>query len=341
MAAEKNRKWKDALLSSGLPLEYLVAEKLAQNDFFVAGEYPYIRQDEQGINTEFSVDLLATLSLDHDQHGHWANLDLLAECKYRRCGTRWIFSPHPSSNHSNANLINVNQDLCTRRITYEDLSAIYSDAQHCVRGIELQEGIRRANPRDISKGLSQLRYAVPNLIKQGLSHQTNAMNDEDLYIQIVCPILVTTASLYVLDRNRYLEDYYKASDLKDVAEEVDTLVVSQRPGPQLEDYCMELFGNFLRDNSTTERYMKTLGEKLRDAGWHTSIIPDVRKLTFTVVFSGGLILVMNYSALDKRLSELQQIISASGNTLKRYATLKRQTITTERGEPYQVFFNDV
>ncbi len=53
-----NNKWKDALLKSGLPFEYLVAQKLSKLNFNLHGEYSYLRRNEDDKTTEFSIDIV-------------------------------------------------------------------------------------------------------------------------------------------------------------------------------------------------------------------------------------------------------------------------------------------
>ena len=72
-----SKKWKDALLSSSLPLEHLVAKKLAQSSFHIEGEYSYTRQSEQDVKKEFSVDLLARLPLVDEAHLGEYDVDIL------------------------------------------------------------------------------------------------------------------------------------------------------------------------------------------------------------------------------------------------------------------------
>lgn len=337
-----SKKWKRALLSSGLPLEYLVAQKLGENNFLAIGEYSYTRQNEQDINTEFSVDLLAMRSIDHiDRPDHWGKLHLLAECKYRHCGTKWVFAPHPSPPATNMDLITVNQALCTKRVTYGHLIKLYSGMQHCLRGVELQRGGKKANPNDIAQGLFQLRYAVSNLVHQGLSNQINARNDGELYIQMVCPMLVTTATLYVLKRGLDLEDFHKASELTDVAEEADALIVNQKPGPQLQKYCESLFADLQESNRRIEAYMNALGEILKKRGYTPDTLPNLYSLLHTILSSSQLILVVNYNALDERVNELWNLVECCSGSLECYTTLKKESRQDSVwGTNYEIFFAD-
>src|ERR1044072_4720315 len=115
MSARNTKKWKDALLKTSLPLEYLIANKLRKREYLVWGEYSFIRKSEQNIDTEFSVDLRASEILTK-QREYWAELNLLIECKYNYPGVKWIFAPHPDE-FSGSGVINIFQELSTKHIS--------------------------------------------------------------------------------------------------------------------------------------------------------------------------------------------------------------------------------
>lgn len=173
-------KWKDSLLKSSLPLELLVAEKIARTGFDVNSEYSYIRTNEQGIETEFSVDLHASKSFDMPYPEELAThvdllipgllpdiaeFDMLIECKYNYPGVKWVFSPHPDS------FLSLNSQKCIYDLDFSrtgynsvlgDLTLDGVVFNACNRGIELNTN--GFDPNSISRGLSQLRYALPNLV---------------------------------------------------------------------------------------------------------------------------------------------------------------------------------
>lgn len=86
-----DNRWKENLLKSSLPLEQLVSEKLENKNLYISGEYPYIKPNEQDINTEFSIDLHAYETI---RNAYTMRLHLLIECKYNYPGVKWVFSPH-------------------------------------------------------------------------------------------------------------------------------------------------------------------------------------------------------------------------------------------------------
>jgi hypothetical protein len=59
--SQKEKTWKDGLLSSGVPLEYAVKLLIAELDVTAPAEFNYFRVNETGQTAEFSVDLHALM----------------------------------------------------------------------------------------------------------------------------------------------------------------------------------------------------------------------------------------------------------------------------------------
>jgi len=277
-------KWKDHLLKSSLPLEQLVAEKLIKKNLQIAGEYPYIRPNEQNINTEFSVDLHAYAT--YAKGGVTSTrLNYLIECKYNYPGVKWVFTPHTNG---------LGNPLFSYTISHEEneiLFHLWELSRYipfyipiCTRGIELHNN--GFDPNIIFHGLNQLLYGMPNLIFQEAnivkhrSYRVNIGVDES----IIYLILVTTADLFVLKTNQSLEIYHTAKSLDDIAEKVDVLLVEQELGPNLQQYCEWLLAPTIPSSIETDfRGMKKL--ILRE------LVPEV----FQVI-------VVNFDKLDDILS---------------------------------------
>jgi hypothetical protein len=242
-ANKKEKDWKEYLLKSSLPLEQIVSKKLENKQMGIVGEYPYIRPNEQGIHTEFSIDLHAVKflgtqlqSVPIDLKKYTARLNLLIECKYNHPGVRWIFSPYPP---------NFEMPLTVFRLQKMGKHSTFSldlDTEpflpFCTRGIELHG--TGFDPNNISRGLSQLRYGMPNLILQEIDRLKPSNRLFFTEQSLIGLMLVTTADLYVLRADQDIEAYRSAESLEDVAQKVDALVVSQERGPHLQQYCEEL-----------------------------------------------------------------------------------------------------
>jgi hypothetical protein len=86
-------KWKNRLLSSGIPLEYDVAKEFVSKGFAIDADYSYARSD-QGFEKDFSVDLRASAYPPVTNPNEVkANLNILAECKFRSIEKKWLFLP--------------------------------------------------------------------------------------------------------------------------------------------------------------------------------------------------------------------------------------------------------
>lgn len=311
-------KWKDHLLKSSLPLQQLVSEKLEKHELYVTGEYTYSRSNERDVETEFSVDLRA-FNLLKRRKRHWGNLNVLIECKYNHPGVRWIFSQHPKESDVTAGCISCLEDLCTERLENKHpLYKIDNELRFCTHGVELYE--QGVDPNAISHGLSQLRYALPNLVADECRMQVSILNEEDLSICFICPILVTTASLYILKFGLSLQAFQCASSLNDVAEEVDALVVHQAPGPQLLTYCHQIVRTIHLQHPEVKQRLEEIRAVSKPAEWQT-VLPPTWHFNHYFTYITENILVVRFEALDQLLKKVHNSVLEAGKSAKRVAAL--------------------
>ena len=78
----QSMKWKDKLLSSGVPFEYRISQFVIEHGFSVSSEYKYTRLDA-GHAKEFSVDIFASksISIKNFSGGWYCPINALLECK--------------------------------------------------------------------------------------------------------------------------------------------------------------------------------------------------------------------------------------------------------------------
>ncbi len=88
------KSWKDALLSSGVPLENDVRNYMARRGCLAEFEHSYLRADEARVLRQFSYDIDASLI----QPPHF--VDFLVECKYRHPSVSWVFTPDEYGGHT-------------------------------------------------------------------------------------------------------------------------------------------------------------------------------------------------------------------------------------------------
>ena len=121
-----DKKWKDALLSSGLPLEATVAACLERHGAHVFGEYEFPTVNLDGEQMLRSVDL----------HAYWdlpaVDLNVAVECKYRRDGVCWFFMPPKLANSPlNNRRFAMRPPAGARRACRAGVSGSDSEAARC------------------------------------------------------------------------------------------------------------------------------------------------------------------------------------------------------------------
>jgi hypothetical protein len=156
-----SKHWKNGLLKTGLPLEYVVSNVLNRKGHEVFGTYPYIRPDESKVLKEFSVDLRTYKCLDSKDR--LIILSMLVECKYRQPDTSWIFSPFPSKTVP-IGLIQSSEDLVPVRLNSDSIWKFEETTGYCISGVELNKN-GDGKAEGMKHGIFQLRFAMPVLLK--------------------------------------------------------------------------------------------------------------------------------------------------------------------------------
>ncbi len=253
-------KWKDRLLSSSFPLEFDVAKKFAARGFAIDADYSYARSD-QGIEKDFSVDLLATAYLPIDVPNEIkARLLVLSECKYRTPNKRWLFLPEINSPDFFTQFTEPVKviDKCSAytmdNSNVRKLDQSIDDIAY--KGIEVNLNNGEVQDVDIKHGINQLRYAIPRVIKEQIF--TNAMNHPDDSVPfLTSSILITTASMYILNEEATLGKIQKAQNFDEICTPVPYLILFSDYGPDFTSHCKksceELLEISLCDNNQVFR----------------------------------------------------------------------------------------
>lgn len=311
-------KWKDALLRTSVPLEYLVARHAHEHGFAVFGEYAYLRQSDEGTELEFSVDLWAMKSLKISEEDYWGKLHLLIECKYCYPGLNWVFARHVETSALYVDPISVFDHLCTRQIGDRGpAELLYGHLPLVFKGVELHSD--NATTQSIDRGIHQLRYALPEFNQRVLTGQANEIHDSDLSVELVLPCLVTTASLRVIKPGIDLEQFQQAKALEDFTDPAEAVQLSLPVGAELDRHCDRILSDTLAKNLAIRARSLALAEIGKD---------NLRKLLplsdLTISFRWSLynVLVVNYSALRKYLAIIDRIATLFGQSLERIGRLE-------------------
>lgn len=320
--SKKMKKWKDALLKSSLPLEYIIANKLEKLDIHVLGEYSFWRANENKINTEFSVDLLAIHFLEQTKgkEDFWGTLHFLIECKYSYPTVKWTFSPFPEEHGLVVGAIAIFQDFAATRVDTDVLYTFDDNFDYCWKGIELHED--SVDPNRITHGINQLRYGSIQLSKDCLISQVGSWHDSELNIEFICPILITTAPLYVFKHGLSLDNFQKAENVEDIAKEVEAVIVNPDPGVELKKYVKTVGLELRQSWPELDERLKDLSKILSNSDYKGFYYSNSFFLENLLRRNSERVLVVNYDAFDKIIQNIISLVSSTKSTLKRYATLE-------------------
>jgi len=313
-----DKKWKTGFLKTGLPLEYVTANTLNEMGHTIFGEYPYIRPNENEELKEFSIDIRTHKCLDSNEK--LFVLDMLVECKYRQPGTTWIFSPYPTDDFMPIGLIRSTEDLVPVRLHGNSLYKFEESIGYCVSGAELMNN-GGGNTDGARHGVFQLRYGMPVLQKFLYEHVLDHSWFAGRNIDFLCPILVTTADMRVIKPNLQFEDFLNASELDEVSEFREAIILNERPGPQLESCADSLAEEFISSRPELESRLVKLDKVLSGEEWEARHAPDVDTIRRSFSQSTERVLIVNYKFFKSVISKLEKALMEDISTEKVYAKI--------------------
>jgi hypothetical protein len=313
-----DNKWKQHLLKSGLPLEFIVAQELSSRGHEVFGEYPYVRPDEKNERKEFSVDVRTHAHYEVGDSFH--TLSLLVECKYRTPGTVWMFAPLSSNTYA-VGLIHDTSEVAPVRFHGNELSSFEDEIGYCVGGVEISPD-SGANREAVRHGLAQLRFAMPVLFAGDLQHALQHPWSNGRHVSFCCPLLVTTAELRCLKKGLALDDFHQASSLDEISEVTGAIVVNEEVGPQLQTYADEISSNFAQDAPKLKRRLSALGKVLVSHENQSRMAPDLSSILRSIAHTAERVLVVNLTAFPALLEKLGKTFESHLTSEKVYGTLE-------------------
>ncbi len=118
-----------------------------------------------------------------------------------------------------------------------------------------------------------------------------------------------------------MQKYQKASELSAISEEVDALIVYGDRGPQLNEYIRNIIAHLHKQEpNITERLnaLTTILRKSREK-YFISANWDFDETIDTIAKR---ILIVNFAAFDRVITEIKKAVKGSDQNLKRIAMLK-------------------
>lgn len=234
-------KWKNKLLSSGLPLEFEAAKILAAKGFTVTPDYTYARND-LGILKDFSVDAHGSAYIPFtDPNRITCSLDILVECKHRHRNVKWLCLP------------DVNKDDCSPFIAGHTIRSVdeFSDSflpdnvgvdfdlqsPSCFKCIEIDVN-GRVYDSELRHGIAQLQYALPRLLTDQVLCNIYA-HREDNRPFLFCPILLTSADIHLAHDGFDVSTVENSAEIEDFSDVKPYVVAYYDVGPDFKAHCRE------------------------------------------------------------------------------------------------------
>lgn len=301
--------WKNHLLKSSLPLEYDVSRIFAANEMSITADYPYIRADGS-VDKECSVDVLGSWygSKDID-----FVLDVVAECKYRSPNKTMLFVEDPNIHYPPMTLggtLNVFDFGSTFSIPTRRMTEFEQDFTFAYKGIEISnEG---AHESELWRGVQQLRYSIPPILKRAFNHHILYTHDDDRYPIFFAKILITNSPLRVMNEDVDISKIEKSDTLDDISYPVDRLILYSEYGPEYENHFRRVFS---QNAEVDLRLAIGLSEKLVQSGrpltphaYPSAIYEDLQEASRHLLHQlSTQFFIVHLSALDSFIKKLQSV----------------------------------
>lgn len=237
-----NLKWKKGLLSSGMPLEFEAASLLVSKGFAVNSDFKYTEVSDSGVMRDSSVALHAESHTPFSNPNKiTARIDLLTECRHRHPNETWLFLPDLNkpdfSPATSGNTIRVVDNFSPYTIESDAALTFDTSMPVCQKGIEIDMETGNVSDSVFRKGLAQLQYAIPRLLTENALLYLSVHPDHNVPF-IFCPILLTTAQLFVVNKDVTTDQIETSSEIREIASQVPYLMMYSDYGPDFESQCM-------------------------------------------------------------------------------------------------------
>lgn len=232
--------WKRHFLSSGVPLEYEVAQALAAQGMAVSPDYSYLRSDGDQ-KKQFSVDISARMYSEARSSIKYA-LDILIECKYRSRDKYILFFLDPNKgdferSHLGRTIFTVDQ-FNKEHLSPNSLFNFEADFPVVYKGVEVFD--KGAYEKDLRHGSQQLRYAAPIQLKEAM-HEALYGHEDDSFPTFLTRILVTNAPLRIIRSGIGISQIEAVKDVDEISDEVDAAILLSDSSPDFEKHWSETF----------------------------------------------------------------------------------------------------
>lgn len=319
---EESKKWKSRLLSSSLPLEYQIATILAELGFSVSHDYSYTRKDGNE-KKEFSTDIHAMFFADSEETFDY-KIDVLAECKYREEGKKWLFLPEVNSADFSNQTLGYTITGCDSfsKVKYlkDEIYEFEQQIDFSLKGVEVNISSGEVFDKDIRHGINQLKYALPYLLKNNIEFNIFGHID-DCVPWFIIPILITNAELHILHDHFSVETVKSANSIDEISYKVPYLIHYSDVGPDFIKHHKSVFkgfGEYVRESEILN-ILEDAQSKLKGKyNLYNSPIKECLELEFSQLYklkqNNTHFLICNSDSFSKLLIDILEMIDSLKKT---------------------------
>ncbi|GBC60537.1 hypothetical protein DENIS_1494 [Desulfonema ishimotonii] len=235
-------KWKDALLFSGMPLEFEAARLLISEGFNVNADFRYTWSDADALSNS-GTDLHAKTDIPFSESGPpLSQMEILVDCKHRDPRAVGLFLPdlNPSgaSPVSPGNTVRVIDQFSPCVVSSDALVSFEMGMPVCYKGMEVNTDTGEVDESLFKQSLWQLQSPLPRLMTENIFLFLTGPVENNIPF-LFCPVLLTTAPLFVMRKETALSQIENADQIEDVAVRTPYLIMSSGLSPDFKSTCVE------------------------------------------------------------------------------------------------------
>ena len=166
-------------------------------------------------------------------------MTLLVECKQRIPDVRWLFFPNDLDlsypRPTSTNIVRVIDRFFYHQCDRTPVRVFSESLPIAIKGTEINLSKGDVYDKEIRHGNAQLQYALPAFVVQLL--RLMALHLPTMFVPyLFCPVLLTTAELYMVKDTTSLADFGNIASLDEIAVRVPYLCYSATIGPDFQNH---------------------------------------------------------------------------------------------------------
>lgn len=229
--------WKEALLSSAIPIAFEAAQILVEKGFSVVPDFRFSVFDH-GKKTDRHVDIHAfSMPCVSGSQTKDARLDILVQCAHFSREAILVFLSDPNPEASSpvipGNTLRVIDNFSSRVLDMKAGEYLDRGIAKALSGVVLETRLGSAEKDSVTRHVELLQFGLPRLITENTLEFMLGAPEQNIPFMIA-PVLISSAPLYVTKEGVTTEEIIRAGALEEVCAEKPCVLYYSRYGPDFE-----------------------------------------------------------------------------------------------------------